>query len=205
METVIQNQTSQTPSPDSKPKKFNWRPLRALGIWVSALALAILINQVGFQSYQVFGNSMVPTLDNGDYLIISKIPATISNLTGKPYIPKRGEIIVFDSPFEDARIIKRVIALPSERIVISGGQVTVFNSEHRMGFNPYAELSLPSTFVAGEVTELVPAGHVFVIGDNREESGASSDSRNNLGPLPVEQIIGRLELRLWPFSKIQNF
>lgn len=205
METAVQNQTSQSDGSDNKLKRFNWRPVRTLGIWVVAIGIAIIVNQLGFQSYQVFGMSMAPTLKNGDYLIISKMPVTWSKVTNNSYTPKRGEIIVFDSPFEDTRIIKRVIGLPGERIVISGGEVTIFNSEYRMGFNPYSELELDDMFVSGEISDLIPEGHIFVIGDNRKESGASSDSRNSLGPLPVENIVGNLVIRLWPFSEIETF
>lgn len=173
---------------------------------IAAFILVQVINLFVFQSYKVFGSSMFPTLHNGDRLIISKLSRTLSKATKKPYEPKRADIIVFVDPLQpDLQLIKRVIGLPGERVVVKSGKITVFNSEHPNGFNPddaeYGK-SLPVT--SGNTDITVPQGHIFVSGDNREGSN-SLDSRNELGTVPLENIIGKLEVRIFPFDRAQFF
>ncbi len=185
-------------------KQRRLRTLKILGSWLLALLVALALQRFVFQSYQVFGQSMEPTLSQGDYLIISKVGPTWAGLRNHYFVPERGDIVVVDNPLEDNRLIKRVIGLPGERITVGDGQVRVFNRENREGFDPYQKLGLKPTNASGQLSLVVPERHVFLIGDNRE-SGGSLDSRNDLGPVPAEDILGKLVLRLWPFSKVDNF
>jgi signal peptidase I len=180
-----------------------WKFFKIAASWLLALVIAIAIQRYAFQSYQVFGQSMEPTLHEGDYLVISKLGASLAKFGNNNYIPKRGDIIVIDSSLTGTRLIKRVIGLPGERVTVSGGSVTIYNKEHPDGFNPYEALNLPERFTDGQLTTEVPAGNVFVIGDNRQ-AGNSLDSRNELGPVPAEHIIGQLAVRLWPFKQPQQ-
>ncbi len=173
---------------------------------IGAFILVQFINMFVFQSYKVFGSSMYPTLHDGDRLIISKISRSVTKATNKSYIPERADIIVFVDPLQpDLQLIKRVIGLPGERVVVHDGTITVYNDEHPNGFNPddadYGK-NLPVT--SGETDIVVPQGHLFVSGDNREGSN-SLDSRNELGTVPQENIIGTLEVRIFPFDKAQFF
>ncbi len=150
---------------------------------------------------------MYPTLHDGERLIISKIGKTTSKVTGNTYEPKRNDIIVFTSPKEeDLQLIKRVIGLPGERVVVKNGKITVYNSEHPDGFNPDEgtdhEDSIPLSSSTTDVT--VPKGHLFVSGDNREGSN-SLDSRNELGTVPEELVVGTLSVRLWPLQSARFF
>ena len=172
---------------------------------IAAILLTQVINLFFFQSYRVFGESMAPTLSNGDRLIISKVGKTMSKVTSNIYQPKRGEIIVFKSPRDELQLIKRVIGLPGERVVVKSGKITVYNKEKPQGFNPddaeYGKVLPPGT---GNIDVTVPVNHIFVSGDNRE-GGSSLDSRNELGTVPEENIIGTTSLRLWPLSEAKFF
>jgi signal peptidase I len=205
--------TPKTPAPKSdippkpaqaKRKTARWRWTKILFSWALALVLALTLQRFAFQSYQVFGQSMEPTLHEGDYLIISKLSKTWAGVTRDDYVPERGDIVVLNSSASGNRLIKRVIGLPGERVIVSGGSVKVINSEHPDGFNPYQELGLDESFAAGQLSTQVPDGHVFLIGDNRQPGG-SLDSRNELGPVPTEDILGKLVLRLYPFSKVHAY
>lgn len=173
---------------------------------VVALILVQVINHLLFQSYRVVGGSMLPTLHEGDLLIISKVGKTTARINGGTYQPNRNDIIVFKNPKDDLQLVKRVIGLPGERVVVKNGNITVFNEKHPAGFNPdegteHAD-TLPVT--SGNVDIRIPKGHLFVSGDNRE-AGNSLDSRNELGTIPEDLIAGRLLLRIWPLNTADFF
>lgn len=190
-----------SPGPEDSP---SLRLLKLALSWLMAIILAIVLARYAFQSYQVFGQSMEPTLHEGDYLIISKLGATWADIRRQDYVPKRGDIVVVDSSLSGTRLIKRVIGLPDERVTIASGQTTVYNDEKPNGFDPYAELGLEARYTAGQITTKVPEGHVFLIGDNRQ-AGGSLDSRNELGPVDTDKIVGQLILRLFPLGDISKF
>lgn len=172
-----------------------------------AFILVQIINAFFFQSYKVFGSSMVPTLHDGDRLIISKLGKTSSKVRGKDYQPNRGDIIVFVDPLNsDLQLIKRVIGLPGERVVVKDGKLTVYNTDNPNGFDPDTRgdytADLPPS--SGENDVSVPEGHLFVSGDNRAGSN-SLDSRNELGTVPEELVIGTLQVRIWPLSDAKFF
>jgi signal peptidase I len=171
-----------------------------------ALLLALAINTFIFQSYQVFGQSMDPTLDEGNRLIINKVSKSWSGVFGGDFVPDRGTIIVFKNPRSDnVQLVKRVLGLPGERVVVKDGAITVFNQENPNGFNPdeLFEANL-ADFTTGNVDITVPEGNIFVSGDNRTPGG-SLDSRNDLGTVPVENIVGTLFMRIFPVSEATFF
>ena len=172
-------------------------------------ALIFVLHFYVFSAYHVVGSSMVPTLHDSDYLIISKVERTGSVIQGKKYIPDRNEIIVFHYPKQPTLdFVKRVIGLPGDRVVIKDGKVTVYNSENPNGFNPDSNHKIEGNYTLAGFSEetldvVVPEGNVFVLGDNRTPNG-SSDSRE-WGMLPSEDIVGNVVLRLYPFNSIQTF
>src|SRR5688572_19771117 len=107
-------------------KQRRIRTLKILGSWLLALLVALTLQRFVFQSYQVFGQSMEPTLSEGDYLIISKVGPTWADLRSSYYVPERGDIVVVNNSLEDNRLIKRVIGLPGERVTVNSGQIKVF-------------------------------------------------------------------------------
>jgi len=189
------------PKKPHKEKRKSSGTLRFILSMALALAFVLLfVNPFIIQTYQVYGQSMEPTLHEDDYLIISKVGVSLSKLKHKDFIPKRGEIIVIDSSVNGTRLIKRVIGLPGERVVVESGNVKVFPPGSDTGFDPYQQLGLPGRFTSGNLSVVVPEGHIFVIGDNRQ-AGGSLDSRNELGAVPTDKVVGRLLVRLWPFSQ----
>lgn len=201
VETPTQNQ-----SPTKKPRGYAWRGFMSLlQLVFGAVALAFLINHVVFQSYQVYGQSMVPTLHEGDRLIINKLGRNWSNAFGDGYLPKRGDIIVFHNPKDEAtQLVKRVVGLPGDRVVVNAGEVIVFSDESPQGFDFDQTFGLTLEGTVGNVDIEVPDGEVFVVGDNRV-SGGSLDSRNELGTVPIRQIVGDLVFRIFPLSDVDTF
>jgi len=128
----------------------------------------------------VEGFSMRPTLENNSYLLVSKMAYRSS-------LPERGDIVVFHFPIDPEQdFIKRVIGLPGDKIEISSGQVMVNNrllSEAYIAAAPQ---------YAGSWD--VPDNHIFVLGDNRNNS---SDS-HAWGAVPLENVIGKALFSYWP-------
>jgi len=170
----------------------------------------VLINTFVFRSFNVVGPSMETTLYTGDRLIVDRLPVTWAQLQNKTYIPKRGQIIVFKNPqfapgSADEYIVKRVIGLPGEHVVLKDGTYTVFNDQYPNGFNPDdANHGEPGSPTSGQADEIVPAGELFVSGDHRQDN-YSYDSRNGLGTIPLYDVIGPAELRIYPFNKVRTF
>jgi signal peptidase I len=193
------------------PKNSAVRELfSTIGILVTALVVALLMIGFVFRSYQVDGPSMENTLQNSDKLIIWKVPRTIASITNHPYIPNRGDVIVFTesglSQFgqtDSKQLIKRVIGLPGDRVVVSNGAYTIYNKQNPKGFNPDKTLpygkNIPAT--SGDIDVTLGANQLFVSGDNRPDS---LDSRA-FGPITADQIVGKLVLRVYPLNKAQAF
>lgn len=179
-----------------------------IGVIISTL----FINSFIFRNFTVQGASMEPTMHTGDRLIVNRTPVTLAQLQNKPYIPQRGQSIVFKNPNynagtnRDEYIVKRVIAFAGERVTVKDGVVTVYNSEHPQGFNPDTTVNRnePGQPTSGDVDTIVSEGTLFVMGDHREGS-FSCDSRNCMGNIPLFDVIGPVSLRIWPLNKIRRF
>lgn len=188
-------------------KHESWKSIfTTVFILLTAPLLAIVLTLYVFQTYQVDGPSMKETLHSGDRLIVWKVPRTWAKITGNNYIPKRGEIVIFNEPQLDSdtqgkQLIKRVIGLPNERVVIDNNEITIFNDENPNGFSPdLAPDALPTQSPISEDI-VIPEGHIYVVGDNR---GNSLDSRS-FGPVAAENIIGKLVFRLLPLDQAKSF
>lgn len=210
------------------------KDILTLAAFVVMIILGTLfLNTYIYRSYNVVGVSMENTLHNDDRVIVNRAAVSWSHFLGQEYVPERGQIIVFMNEDEeavkkykeegvsnpmtctvpsnvtDAYIIKRVIAFPGERVTVKNGIMTIYNDEHPDGFvydNEWrtSDTDGPKKHTSGEVDLTVPAGELFVSGDNREGSN-SWDSRNGLGTIPYCRIIGPVVLRLFPFDKIRGF
>lgn len=140
------------------------------------------------QAVHVEGTSMFATLDNNDYLIANKIDYRL-------HAPQRGDIIILRPPTDNSKdFIKRIIALPGERLLISAG--IVYINGHKLD-EPY----LPEAWTAfynwgGPDGMVVPPNDYFVMGDNRNRS---QDSRA-FGFIGRDRIDGRAWFRIWPLN-----
>ena len=199
-------------APHKKPHSEGFKSvLSTLAILIAAPIVAIILTAFVFQSYEVDGSSMETTLQNRDRLIVSKIPHTFARITGKDYIPNRGDVIIFNTTaIQDGRnnggnkqLIKRVIGLPGDRVVVKDETITVYNTQYPEGFNPDKAEPYGSVIknTPGNVDVTVRAGEVFVCGDNRSNS---TDSRY-IGTIPSDDIIGKLLLRIYPLSNAKVF
>lgn len=197
---------SQPPAPRTRLKSW----LTTVMVLLAAPLAALLLTAFVFQSYEVDGPSMESTLQHNDRLIVLKLARTWSRFTRKPYIPKRGEIIIFvkhgveEFNESNKQLIKRVIALPGERVVVNNGFVTVFNQESPGGFQPDKAMPYGQALdltTSGNQDLTVPPGEIYVLGDNRDNS---LDSRV-FGTVKSSDIVGELVLRLFPLNKIDKF
>lgn len=173
-----------------------------------ALVLFVAIRGV-ILNYRVDGSSMEPTLHNGEMLIVNR-RAYVAIRLGRwldtiPGVdvdegwvwypfgqPQRGDIVVFRPPNGGSEpYVKRIIALPGERVEIRDG--AVFINGRRL-IEPY--LVEPTVWRGMTLNHeyVVEPGHVFVMGDNRNNS---SDSRI-FGAIPMSSIIGKAWLTYWP-------
>lgn len=137
------------------------------------------------QNFRIEGSSMLPTMSEGQYLIINKLAYFLDE-------PERGDIIVLHFPNDRSRdFIKRIIGLPGDTVEIASGQVKV----NGVPINePY--IKDPPT---NNQSWTIPENSYFVMGDNRL---SSSDSRS-WSYLPREDIIGKAWLVYWPVQDWQ--
>lgn len=184
--------------------------IATVAIIVIAPLIAYSLTTFIFQSYEVDGESMETTLQNQDRLIVLKAPRTVAKITGHQYLPNRGDVIIFNLQELDEfaisgkkQLVKRVIGLPGDRVVVNGGAIKIFNSDHPSGFSPDKTMPYGSVIktTSGNMDLTVPAGEIFVAGDNR---GNSLDSRV-FGPISLNDVVGKLAIRIFPFNKVKVF
>jgi signal peptidase I len=152
---------------------------------------AILYFGISFaiQAVHVEGLSMFATLDDNDYLIANKIDYRL-------HPPQRGDIVILRPPTDNSKdFIKRVIALPGERLLIRDG--VVYINGHRLD-EPYlpeawTTFNNPFPWSQGDGA-IIPPNEYFVMGDNRNKS---QDSRS-FGPISRDRIDGKAWFRIWP-------
>lgn len=191
-------------SPEDKHKKRTRSIIEWIAVAVGALVVAFLIRAFLLQAFYIPSESMEPTLYKNDRILVNK-------LSYKLHAVHRGDLVVFEKPPGETNagvndLIKRVIALPNETIEQRGNQIYV---DDKLLSEPYlrdgqAE-GVAISWVDGcanppsERTKCtIPAGHVWVMGDNRDHS---HDSRF-FGPITESSIVGRAFVKVWPLNKI---
>ena len=237
-----------TPATEAR-RESGWSLLRFL---LTLVALAWILRSFIVAPFSIPSGSMLPTLYVGDYLMVAKWPygsSRYSFLFGIPSfdgrilgrLPRRGDVVVFRHPGENADLIKRVIGLPGDVVEVRGGELILNGAAiprerlapFRMPISAnspcktvppampvvvtgYCEYSAyretlpggPSYAVLDQVSggdaddrpvTKVPDGHVFLMGDNRDDS---LDSRfptieGGIGMVPVDHLIGRATVTFW--------
>jgi signal peptidase I len=200
----------ESPEPETEATRRRNPVVRFLGelpgLILLAFILALLIKTFLVQAFFIPSGSMEPTLMPGDRVLVLKVPYYLHD-------PRRGDIIVFSDPNpanqpdrgvvggfthwlfqglgvqhpDNEDFIKRVIGLPGETVWAKGGHVYVDGQQLAEPYLTQTTADFPHT--------KVPAGELFVMGDNR---GNSLDSRFGLGFIPIDKVIGKAEIIIWP-------
>lgn len=153
-----------------------------------AILLAFLLRTFVFATSIVEGESMVPTLENGERVIFNKLVYFLDE-------PERGDVVIIQRPLKN--YVKRVIGLPGETVKFREHQLYINGEKYGESFINEEALNHTGNFGPIEV----PENKYFVMGDNR---AISKDSRNGLGFISEDDIIGRSELVVYPFDEWKN-
>ena len=195
-----QNASGQ-PTP-AAPRKKRRAPKALWQELLETLLLTLIlftVTRFSVQNYEVQGISMVPTLQDGERILVDKISYLLQ-------FPPRGDIVVFKYPLDPTRnFIKRVIGVPGDRIEIKlyHGVYHVFVN-NKMLNEPYIAQAPNEPFPADCADpktctpHIVPRNSLFVMGDNRNNS---YDSRA-WGPMPMSDMIGHALIAYWPLSHL---
>jgi signal peptidase I len=185
------------------PRRARSATMKAVREWTlviaGALAIALIVRAFLIAAFYIPSESMVPTLEKGDRVLVNKLSYKLHDIG-------RGDVVVFERPDSGPNpckpdyvwsknsdikdLIKRVIGLPGDKVEARDGKMFV-NDQQLV--EPYLKVTTASF---GPVT--VPAGCVFVMGDNRP---FSQDSRF-FGAIPEKVIVGRAFVRVWPVSHL---
>ena len=153
-----------------------------------AFTLAMTTKTYVVEAYEIKGRSMVPTFDDGQRVVVLKLFSDI----------QRGDIVIFSSQDDPGKdLIKRVIALPGERIQIRKGIVRINGKVLKEGYLEDKDYGLYDA----EIDEEVGLGQLYVLGDNRDDS---HDSRR-FGSVSEESLKGKVVVRWWPFHEVKTF
>lgn len=190
-----------------------------MGSLAPVLGIVLVLRSFIIEPFQIPSSSMVPTLEKGDFIVVNKwvyglrLPV-LRNLVVPIGDPERGDVMVFFPPHEERYFIKRVVGLPGDKISVVDGVLFVngermvqsdaqpvaddlrsarFN-ENLVGYSHPIQRRLQPGRLSQNFHDVVPPGHYFMMGDNRDNS---SDSRV-WGPVPAERIVGKAFAR-WMF------
>ena len=248
----MRSSTSRPPAKNDKPESA-WSLAR---FFIALVVFTWILRSLVFQPFSIPSGSMLPALYIGDYLVVAKWPYGYSRFSfpfGLPSfdgrlvanVPKRGDVVVFRVPAENADLIKRVIGIPGDTVEMRGGRlilngalvpirklapveipitanspckvvppalpVITRNARHPSCVYQASLETLPggpSYRVLNQVAHgpaddfgpvRVPEGHLFMMGDNRDDS---LDSRfppyvGGIGMIPLEDLIGRAMITFW--------
>lgn len=179
---------------NSKDELKSW-----MGSLIMAVGIAFVIRSFLFAPYIVEGASMEPTLHNQERIFVNKVSSTESYL--------RGDIVIIDGEkenIEEKFYVKRIIGLPGDQIEMVNDVLFVNGKKYKekylsQNLTDARKLGHRLTGDFGPLT--VPKNNYFVLGDNRLHS---MDSRNGLGFIHKDSIIGRSEFVFYPFTHIRN-
>jgi signal peptidase I len=156
----------------------------------SAAVYAALIVTFGFQVARVEGRSMEPTLHDQDRLVVNKLAYQVHD-------PEVGDVVMLLHPNNPSQsLVKRVVAAPGDTVAFREGVVVRNGIVTDEGF-----VAVDLRSFEDRTPIVIPEGFYFVLGDHRNNS---SDSRA-FGPVPKKYILGRIQIRWWPFADAKAF
>lgn len=190
-----------------------------IGSLAPVLGLVLLLRSFVVEPFQIPSQSMLPTLKVGDFILVSKstygvrLPVLRTKLVNVSS-PERGDVMVFFPPHEDRYFIKRVVGLPGDKVQVLNGVLyingeqmlqtlmpeeassarSVVMTENLLDSQHLIQKRISPTRLSQSYSTIVPEGHYFMMGDNRDNS---SDSRV-WGPVPEDRIVGKAFAR-WMF------
>ncbi len=182
-------------------KGIVWEVIKTFAL---AIVIIIPIRMFLFQPFFVDGESMYPSFEDGEYLIIYEHGYKQVEVFGKTLTQvtkdfSRGEVAVFHPPNnEEQYYIKRIVGLPGESIAIIGGKVVIYNALHPEGEILTEDYIAEGAELADMPKRALGEEEYFVMGDNRM---FSFDSRN-FGPVQKDMIIGKVLFRAWPVNRV---
>ncbi|MGZ8752664.1 MAG: signal peptidase I [Acidimicrobiia bacterium] len=185
--------------PEKPSAKARWKTAAEWGGFiVAALVIAFVVKTYMFQAFYIPSESMVPTLEVGDRVLVNKLGYDLHDVN-------RGDIVVFEAPdgtrtAEIKDLVKRVVGLPGETIAGRRGQIFIDGKVLDEPWLPEGTQSRPfqCTEQLGCVDGRVPPDAVFVLGDNRLQSKDST----YFGPIKEDGIVGRAFVRIWPIDRL---
>jgi signal peptidase I len=169
--------------------------------WVKAFSIGIMIfvfiRIFFFSNYVVEGESMMPTLQDGNKVVVNKLNYSIDDL-------QRFDVIVFHANKKED-FVKRIVGLPGDKIVYQNDHLYVNGQKYDEPFLDIYRQKLSGGKLTGDFTlkeitgeEIVPNGKLFVLGDNRL---GSWDSRY-FGFISINKVVGKVDLRYWPLDEM---
>ena len=183
-----------TPVPVPRPGGIRWI-VEWIIVLLVAVAIAFGLRTWVVQTYSIPSGSMIPTLMIGDRIVVDKLSYDLHPV-------HRGDVVVFATPPKEIPIlqvkdlVKRVIGLPGETISSGPRGEVLING--KVIDQPWLTAGARADPGRPIRTQKIPAGDIFVMGDNR---GLSDDSRD-YGPVPESLIVGRAVFGFWPLSRI---
>lgn len=177
-------------------KSFLYALREIIEIVLVAVLVVFGVRTFLVQPFLVSGASMEPTFHGGDYILINELSYRFRE-------PERGEVVVFRYPGDEKTFfIKRIVGLPGERVVVTGGKLYIYNDKNKAGKLIDEDEYLPDDLITiGEKDVTLGTNEFFVMGDNRD---ASFDSRQ-WGPLKRSEVVGSVWVRLWPLNQVMAF
>ncbi len=204
----VDDQPAEAPDPaaETGADRPNRWIVELVGVVVVAIIVAVLLRTFVVATYSIPSGSMEPTLQIGDRIVVDKLSYHLHGVD-------RFDIVVFSTPPNEdcagppvADLVKRVIGLPGETISLTDGSVYI---NGRLLPEPFLPTSVRTDTYPGPSAAAyslhhpyrIPAGDVFVMGDNRPYS---CDSRY-WGPIHESTIVGKVDVRIWPLSRFGFF
>ncbi|QKS69817.1 signal peptidase I [Paenalkalicoccus suaedae] len=167
---------------EEQQKKGSWlMPI------ILAVGVALLVRTFFFAPYVVEGASMQPSLFDRDRILVNKTTTWLGEF-------ERGDIVIIQDE-SNRHYVKRVIAMPGETLEMQNGTLMIDGQSYT---EPYLDEMLQYSETIEET--VVPDGEFYVMGDNR---GNSLDSRNQLGTIDEDDIVGKSVFVFFPFSNVQ--